>query len=160
MSGSRAPESALGSGRGSPSHTTRRRASEALADAMKGALEVLDDDEVQAGLEHAVRDRIRATPAAPLVGKAIDMSVEGGRHQRLLDAVLVGLRGFLDDNRETFRRRLDEESPWWVPEPIDDRIFGKIYAAVDRFIVDVTVRRAARGSPIDRAAHAAPWPIG
>jgi uncharacterized membrane-anchored protein YjiN (DUF445 family) len=114
------------------------RASEALSDVMKGSLEVLDDDEVQAGLERAVRDRIRATPAAPLVGKAIDLSVEGDHHQRLLDAVLVGLRGFLADNRETFRRRLDEESPWWVPEPIDDRIFGKIYTAVDRFIVDVT----------------------
>jgi uncharacterized membrane-anchored protein YjiN (DUF445 family) len=114
------------------------RASEALADALKGTLEVLDDDEVQAGLERAVRQRIRAQPAAPLVGKAIDLSVEGDHHQRLLDAVLVGLRGFLADNRVTFRRRLDEESPWWVPEPIDDRIFDKIYTAVDHFIGDVT----------------------
>jgi len=114
------------------------RASEALADALKGTLEVLDDDEVQAGLERAVRERIRAQPAAPLVGKAIDLSVEGNHHQRLLDAVLVGLRGFLADNRVTFRRRLDEESPWWVPEPIDDRIFDKIYTAVDHFIADVT----------------------
>ena len=114
------------------------RASEALADALKGTLEVLDDDEVQAGLERAVRERIRSQPAAPLVGKAIDLSVEGDHHQRLLDAVLVGLRGFLADNRVTFRHRLDEESPWWVPEPIDDRIFDKIYTAVDHFIADVT----------------------
>jgi uncharacterized membrane-anchored protein YjiN (DUF445 family) len=113
------------------------RASEALADAVKGTLEVLDDDEVQAGLERAVRDRIRAQPAAPLVGKAIDLSVEGDHHQRLLDAVLVGLRGFLADNQITFRHRLYEESPWWVPEPIDDRVFDKIYTAVDHFIVDV-----------------------
>ena len=113
------------------------RAAEALADALKGTLEVLDDDEVQAGLERAVRDRIHTTPAAPLVGKAIDLSVEGDHHQRLLDTVLSGLRGFLADNRVTFRRRLDEESPWWVPEPIDDRIFDKIYTAVDRFIADV-----------------------
>ena len=51
--------------------------------------------------------------------------------------MLVGLGGFLDDNRVTFRRRLDEESPWWVPEPIDDRVFEKIYTAVGRFIADV-----------------------
>ena len=113
------------------------RASAALGDALKGSLEILDDKEVQHGLEGVVRNRVRATPAAPLVGKVIDLSVEGGHHQRLLDAVLVGLGGFLDDNRGTFRQRLDEESPWWVPEPIDNRIFDKIYSAVGNFITDV-----------------------
>src|SRR5690606_37581746 len=106
-------------------------------DALKGTLEVLDDDEVQHGLEGVVRRRVRATPAAPLVGKVVDLTVEGGHHQRLLDAVLASLHGFLDDNRVTFRKRLEQESPWWVPEPIDDRIFEKIYTAVGRFIGDV-----------------------
>jgi uncharacterized membrane-anchored protein YjiN (DUF445 family) len=108
---------------------------------------VLDDDEVQDGLERIVRTRVDATPAAPLIGKAIDVSVEGGHHQRLLDAVLIGLRGFLDDNRETFRRRLDDESPWWVPEPIDDRIFQKIYDAVGRFLTEVG------GNPAHEVRH-------
>jgi uncharacterized membrane-anchored protein YjiN (DUF445 family) len=113
------------------------RASGALGDALKGTLEVLDDREVQHGLEGVVRRRIAETPVAPVVGKAIDLTIEGGHHQRLLDAVLVGLEGFLDDNRTTFRRRLDDESPWWVPEPIDDRIFDKIYTAVGSFLSDV-----------------------
>jgi uncharacterized membrane-anchored protein YjiN (DUF445 family) len=132
-----------------------RRAAEALGDALKGTLEVLDDDEVQHGLEGVVRRRIRATPAAPLVGRVIDLTVEGGHHQRLLDAVLVGLRGFLDDNRATFRARLDEESPWWVPEPIDDRIFEKIYTAVGSFVHDVGAdpRHEVR-STIDRRVSA------
>ena len=114
-----------------------QRASEALGDALRGSLEVLDDKEVQHGLEGVVRHRIRATPAAPMVGKVIDLSVDGRHHQRLLDTVLIGLGGFLDDNRVTFRRRLEEESPWWVPEPIDDRIFDKIYTAVGSFLSDV-----------------------
>jgi uncharacterized membrane-anchored protein YjiN (DUF445 family) len=113
------------------------RAGEALGDALKGALEVLDDEEVHRGLEGVARRRIAATPAAPLVGKAIDLTIDGGHHQRLLDAVLVGLGNFLDDNRETFRRRLYEESPWWVPESIDDRVLDKIYEVAGRFLVDV-----------------------
>jgi uncharacterized membrane-anchored protein YjiN (DUF445 family) len=113
------------------------RAGEAVADLLKGTLEVLDDKQVQEGLEKVVRARIDATPAAPLVGRIVAVSVEGGHHQRLLDAVLVGLRGFLDDNRATFRQRLEQESPWWVPEPIDDRIFKKIYTAVERFMDEV-----------------------
>jgi uncharacterized membrane-anchored protein YjiN (DUF445 family) len=114
-----------------------RRAGEALGDALKGTLEVLDDKEVQHGLEGVARRRIAATPAAPLVGKAIDLTIDGDHHQRLLDAVLVGLGNFLDDNRDTFRRRLYQESPWWVPESIDDRVLEKIYEVAGRFLVDV-----------------------
>jgi len=36
------------------------------------------------------------------------------------------------------RKRLANESPWWVPEPVDDRIFDKIYQAINTFIDDVT----------------------
>jgi uncharacterized membrane-anchored protein YjiN (DUF445 family) len=120
---------------GHPENSTRL--AEALADAAGGLLDVLDDDEIQAAVERIVDHRIRSTPAAPLAARILEVSVEQGHHQRLLDAVLTGLGGFLDDNRLTFRRRLDEESPWWVPESIDDRIFEKIYTAVQRFMDDV-----------------------
>ncbi len=113
------------------------RAGDAIADVLRGGLEVLDDDEIQAGLEHFVRARIDAAEVSPLLGRAVELTVEGGHHQRLLDAVLVGVTGFLDDNRDTLRRRLDSESPWWVPEGIDDRVFAKIYDVVGRFITDV-----------------------
>ncbi|HUF97814.1 MAG TPA: DUF445 domain-containing protein [Ilumatobacter sp.] len=112
-------------------------ASEIAADALSGALDVFDDDEVQAGLERFLRTRIDSTPVAPLVGRAVDITISGGHHQRFLDATLKGLVGFLDENRSTFRERLDDESPWWVPEPIDNRIFDKLYTAVHRFIDDV-----------------------
>ena len=118
-----------------PAHAVR--AGDALADVVRGGLEVLDDDEIQAGLEHFVRARVQATRVSPVVGRVLDLTIEGGHHQRLLDAILVGVSGFLDDNRGTFRRRLDEESPWWVPDGIDDRVFAKIYDVVGRFITDV-----------------------
>jgi uncharacterized membrane-anchored protein YjiN (DUF445 family) len=118
-----------------PEHA--ERAGDAVADVLRGGLEVLDDHEIQLGLEHFVESRVHATEVAPLIGRVVELTIEGGHHQRLLDAVLVGVGGFLDDNRGTFRRRLDQESPWWVPEGIDDRIFDKIYTAVARFIDDV-----------------------
>ena len=89
--------------------------------------EVLDDRDVSTALEGLIERKIRTTPVAPLMGRALDVAMEGGHHQRLLDAVLTGLAGFLDDNRTTFRTRLEQESPWWIPEPVDDRIFEKIY---------------------------------
>ena len=105
------------------------RAAAAAADAMGGVLEVLDDRDVQDALGSAVERRLEETEVAPLLGKAIDVAVEGDHHQRMLDGVMKGIGGFLEDNRAMFRDRLDQESPWWVPESIDDRVFEKIFGA-------------------------------
>ena len=125
----------LGTWLSEPANATK--AGEGVADALRGSLEVLDDRDVSTALEGLIERKIRTTPVAPLMGRALDVAMEGGHHQRLLDAVLTGLAGFLDDNRTTFRTRLEQESPWWIPEPVDDRIFEKIYTAVHRFIGDV-----------------------
>jgi uncharacterized membrane-anchored protein YjiN (DUF445 family) len=113
------------------------RASRAAGDAIRGALDVVDDEAVSGSIEALVERRIRSTEMAPLLGRAIDLAVEGGHHQRLLDATMTGLQHFLGDNRATFRARLQDESPWWVPESIDDRIFDKIFNGVHRFLDDV-----------------------
>ena len=125
----------LGTWLSDPANATK--AGEGVADALRGSLEVLDDRDVSSALEGLIEQKIRTTPIAPLMGRALDVAMEGGHHQRLLDAVLLGLAGFLDDNRGTFRARLEQESPWWIPEPVDDKIFDKIYTAVHRFLADV-----------------------
>ncbi len=108
---------------------------------VRGVTEVLNDDVVQRSLEEVVANRIRSVPVAPVVGQAIDVAVEGDHHQALLEATLAGVATFLEENRVVFRERLATESPWWVPEPIDDRVFEKIYVAVSRFIADVAADR-------------------
>jgi uncharacterized membrane-anchored protein YjiN (DUF445 family) len=117
--------------------TNAARASEALGDGMRAALEVLDDAEVQASIEQIVERRVRATPVAPLVGRVIDIGVDGGHHQQLLDAVLNSVGNFLHDNQSVMREKLERESPWWVPESIDDRIFVKITNGVQSFLTEV-----------------------
>ena len=114
------------------------RAGEAAADALGGVVEVLDDRDVQEALGTAVEKRLARTEVAPLLGKAIDVAIDGGHHQRMLDGVMRGLINFLDDNRAMLRDRLDQESPWWVPEAIDDRVFKKIFTGVERFLADVS----------------------
>ncbi|MEO5899250.1 MAG: DUF445 domain-containing protein [Ilumatobacteraceae bacterium] len=113
------------------------RAGGAVADALRGTLQVIDDRDVGEGLERLVAKRVESIPVAPLMGRVIDLAIEGGHQERLLDAVLTGLDGFLVDNQETLRGRLQKESPWWIPEPIDDRIFNKIFSGVQRFLTEV-----------------------
>jgi len=103
----------------------------------RGVTEVLEDDLVQGGIEQVALSRIRSVPVSPLVGRVIDAAVEGDHHQALLDGVLGGLATFLDENRPAFRARLNQESPWWVPDALDDVVFDKIYTAVKSFLADL-----------------------
>jgi uncharacterized membrane-anchored protein YjiN (DUF445 family) len=125
----------LGTWLGEPDNAAK--AGSAVADTLRGSLEVIDDRDVGGALQALIERKIRTTPVAPLLGRAIDLGMEGGHHQRLLDVTLTGLGSFLDDNRFTFRERLRTESPWWVPEGVDDRIFDKIYTAVHRLLADI-----------------------
>ena len=96
-----------------------------------------DDDDVKVMVDGLVRDRLSKVPVAPVLGRVIDAGMDGDHHHELYNAVLKGAANFLHDNETTFRRRLMGESPWWVPEPIDDRIFDKIYGAVMTFLREV-----------------------
>ena len=118
-----------------------RAVSAQSAAVVAGITEVLEDDLVQGGIEHALHNRVRDIPVAPVVGRVVEVAIEGGHHQVLLDAVLNGLGRFLEENRDSFRNRLYEESPWWVPEPVDDRVFDKIYEVVENFLEELATNR-------------------
>ncbi len=105
---------------------------------VRGVTEVLQDDVIQGGLEAVITERAKQVKVAPLVGRVIDVAIEGRHHETLLDGVLAALDNFMDDNTESFRNRLTQESPWWVPETVDDVVFDKIYAAVRRFLTEVS----------------------
>ena len=115
-----------------------RRVGDQAATILGTAIEMLRDDEIQQSVEQYVQRRVDEFEPTPIAARAIEFAVEGGHHHAVFDAGLAGLRNVLHDNRTLMRQRLANESPWWVPEPIDDRIFDKIYQAINTFIDDVT----------------------
>ncbi len=138
-----------------PAHAAR--AASAVADVVRTGSDMLDDAEIQHDLARLVESRVRATPLSPLVGRSIEFAMRDGYQARLLDALLTGAREFVTDNREALRRRIYQESPWWVPEGIDDRVFDRVEAVVLRFLADVRadpvheVRRGVDSSLADLA---------
>jgi uncharacterized membrane-anchored protein YjiN (DUF445 family) len=104
---------------------------------IRGATEVLGDEDIQHLVEAGVLQRLRAVPAATLTAAVVDAAVEGRHHQALLDTTLRGLAGLLEDNRALMRQKLAQQSPWWIPEPIDERLFRKFYTGVQGFLAEV-----------------------
>ncbi len=118
-----------------PEHAHRLSAN---AGAMiRGLTEVLGDEDIQRALESGIINRVRRAPAAPLMARVVEAASVGRHHQALLDTTLSGLSGLLDENRNLMRQKLAEQSPWWVPEPIDDRLFRKFFNGVQGFIAEV-----------------------
>jgi uncharacterized membrane-anchored protein YjiN (DUF445 family) len=104
---------------------------------LAGGIEILNDEDVQSTLEHAVLSRVRQVQVAPLAGRALELAINEGRHQELLDVATRGVIRFLEENRESLRSRFGQESPWWVPETIDRRIFDKLYDGLHGFLNEV-----------------------
>jgi uncharacterized membrane-anchored protein YjiN (DUF445 family) len=104
---------------------------------VRGLTEVMGDEDIQRTLETGILQRVREVPAAPLMARVVEAAMSGRHHQALLDTTLRGLSGLLDENRWLLRQKLAEQSPWWVPEPIDDRLFKKFFDGVQGFLAEV-----------------------
>ena len=65
------------------------------------------------------------------------MVVDEGRHQKLLSVILKRLGEVLEVNRETLRTRMYTESPWWVPNTVDDVVFDRLHDVATRYLFDL-----------------------
>ncbi len=103
-----------------------------------GALgDLLKDEDVQPAVAALVDRRLRDTPAAPALARAIELVVQGDRHQEVLSAGLKALAAFLEENQAVFREQLGDASPSWVPIWVDDRVFDRIFALLQGFFTEV-----------------------
>jgi uncharacterized membrane-anchored protein YjiN (DUF445 family) len=103
-----------------------------------GVTDALQDEDIQQGIQDAVANRIRAIEVSPIIGTVIEKAMEGGHHHTMIDAALGGFARSVAENRHVLRDRIRQESPWWVPEAIDDVLFQKVYDAAQRFVAEVT----------------------
>ena len=71
--------------------------------------------------------RVRKTQVAPVLGKRRCRCCVGNRHQELLDVALRLVAGAFQETRADPATHA-EESPWWLPGAVDDRINDRSYA--------------------------------
>ncbi|MEK7402951.1 MAG: DUF445 domain-containing protein [Gemmatimonadota bacterium] len=113
--------------------TIARQAASALA---SGA-QMLRDDDVRALIDKSVEERIRATKVAPIAAKVLAVVAESNQHQELLNEAVVMLARALEQNRDLIRQRVQQESPWWVPNAVDEKIYKKIMVGIGRTLTAV-----------------------
>jgi uncharacterized membrane-anchored protein YjiN (DUF445 family) len=72
----------------------------------------------------------------------------------LLNATVKLAADAVRSNRDLIRERVKAETPWWVPPVVDDKIYQKIIAAVERLLQDMVMdpNHPLRAS-FDKAIH-------
>jgi uncharacterized membrane-anchored protein YjiN (DUF445 family) len=95
---------------------------------------------------------------APLLGRALQWLVEGGRHQEVLTQSLRVALVSLHDNRETIRENVRRGSPWWLPGFVDDRILVQMLDRIETLLLEMSLDsdHALRGDFndwVERWAH-------
>lgn len=99
--------------------------------------EAIPEAEATRLIGQTLSQRVRDTKAAPLLGNVLLLVASDGRHQELLDDALRLIAQAVDDNRDLIRVKVLEESPWWVPGVVDERIYQKILSATENLLHEV-----------------------
>ncbi len=88
------------------------------------------DDDAISLIETEVRRRVEQVDAAPAAGRLLRLLTVQGHHEELLDEFLGILDQFLVDSQPTLRARFTADAPWWLPEPLDEAIFQRLFSGV------------------------------
>lgn len=114
-----------------------RKAAQQAASVLKSAGNVVRDEDVHALLDRTVVEPLRQIAIAPVLAKGLALLTVDDRHQQLLDRVIQGLLRLVAENEELIREKIREESPWWLPRLVDDRIHQKVLGGIERTLIEV-----------------------
>ena len=118
-----------------------RAISRNAASALSSAAEMLRDEDVQAAIDRGLATRVRAMHLAPLLGRILAVMTEDDRHQEVLDEVIQLASRVVDENGDVIRTRIEQETPWWIPTSVDDKIFKRVLGAIQRLLAELSADR-------------------
>lgn len=107
------------------------------ASSLASAAQLVRDEDVEAFIDKGVAERVHAMKAAPLLSRLLSVITADNRHQELLNEAIRLAANAVEDSRALIRLRVEEETPWWVPSAIDDKIYRKIVSAIERTLIEV-----------------------
>ncbi|WP_030761653.1 DUF445 domain-containing protein [Streptomyces griseus] len=139
----------LGTWLADPAHADR--VTEEAATALRGALTVLRDADVQAVVGEAITRRAEAAEIAPGVGKTLERMVADGAHHRAVDLVCVRAHDWLVTHGDSVMDAVQGGAPGWTPRFVDRKVGERVYKELLRFVTEMRdmPTHPARGA-IDR----------
>lgn len=125
----------LGTWLAQPEHADRVTAE--LATALRGALTVLRDSDVQAVVGEAITRRADAQEVAPGIGKLLERVVADGGHKQAVDLVCARAHDWLVRHGDSVMDAVQGGAPGWTPRFVDKKIGDRVYKELLRFVTEM-----------------------
>jgi uncharacterized membrane-anchored protein YjiN (DUF445 family) len=117
----------------------RRSVEDLSAAVLSWALGALHEKRVRRFLSRLSSKQLVNISLAPLLGNTLQWLVRGQRHQQILTQVLRYTIVLVHDNRDAIRARVQQESPWWLPGFVDDRILKKMLERIEHQLFEMAL---------------------
>ncbi|WP_372458500.1 DUF445 domain-containing protein [Streptomyces sichuanensis] len=118
-----------------PAHADRVTAE--LATALRGALRVLRDSDVQAVVGEAITRRADAAEVAPGIGAMLEKVVADGGHRKVVDLVCVRAHDWLVEHSDSVMAAVAGGAPGWTPRFVDRKVGERVYKELLRFATEM-----------------------
>ena len=106
---------------------------------LRWALGALHEERVRRFLSRLSSKQLESISLAPVLGNTLEWLVRGQRHQQILTQVLRNSIVLVHDHRDAIRTRVQQESPWWVPGFVDDRILKKMLERIEHQLFEMAL---------------------
>jgi uncharacterized membrane-anchored protein YjiN (DUF445 family) len=118
-----------------PDHA--RRVTDEVSTALRGAIEVLRDDDVRAVLEQALLPRLLEAPVGPPLGRLLTRVVEDRAHEGVLQLAIDQVNRWLAQNEDVVVDAVAQQAPAWSPRFVDEAVALRVYREVVRVAGEV-----------------------
>ncbi|MEU7564929.1 DUF445 domain-containing protein [Streptomyces fradiae] len=125
----------LGTWLSEPAHADRVTAE--LSTALRGALTVLRDADVQAVVGEVITRRAEAVEVAPGIGQTLDRVVADGAHHRAVDLVCARAHDWLVLHGDSVMDAVQGGAPGWTPRFVDRKVGERVYKELLRFVTEM-----------------------
>lgn len=125
----------LGAWLAEPAHADRVTAE--LSTALRGALAVLRDSDVQAVVGEAITRRAETAEIAPGIGKTLDKIVADGAHHRAVDLICARAHNWLVTHGDSVMGAIQGGAPGWTPRFVDRKVGERVYKELIRFVTEM-----------------------
>lgn len=109
-----------------------------ITQAIPSILNALDDEAIHRLIRDTITERVRAMEVAPLAGNILNVLTMNNRHQGLFDEALHLAVRLLEENKVAIREKIKEDSPWYIPGFVDNKIYEKILDTAETTLTAVS----------------------
>lgn len=111
-----------------------------IAEALKMAAELLEKTDDQAAarfLKNKGRDLLETVKLGPTLGGGLDLLLDQGQDQRLLNYLLDNLKHYIAENEDLVKDRVKKESGFLVPGFVDNMLANRITVGLANYIHEI-----------------------